>query len=258
MQLSKPELTAFRIKNKNHFFEVFWTLKVTSPTAPWAAGGGCGPSETAAGLLKTRRDRRDLAGQLSASGHGPSSHRPSAPCTQRARPTPPTASATPTLTTRPPGPGSGSIRPKTTNKEEARVRLRGPPPQVPTPLGGSWSPTRANSYPGLDAVSAPRPGSRWCTAASPARTVTKEQGIRVGRGESSEPREPRLCARPAARTRPLPAHHSAPRASTVRGAAEPSRRAASAPESPWPHSPGRGGESARCASLPRAGRGWSR
>lgn len=45
-------------------------------------------------------------------------------------------------------------------------------------------------------------------------------------------------ARPAAL--PLPARHSAPRADTARGAAEPSRRAASAPDSPWPHWPGRG------------------
>lgn len=156
MQLSKPELTAFRIKNKNHFLEVFWTLKVTSPTAPWAAGGGCGPSETAAGLLRTRRGRRDLAGQLSASGHGPSSHRPSAPCTQRARPTPPTASATPTLTTRPPGPGSGSIRPKTTNKEEARVRLRGPPPAGAYTPRGVVVPDKGQLLPGA--------GRRECTA----------------------------------------------------------------------------------------------
>lgn len=114
-----------------------------------------------------------------------------------------------------------------------------------------FSPTRA-ILPGA--------GPRWCTAASPACTVTKEQGIRAGLGESSEPREPReprLCARPAARTRPLPARHSAPRASTARGAAEPSRRAASAPGSPWPQPRARG-ESARwprCLGQGAAGAG---
>lgn len=154
---------------------------------------------------------------------------------------------TQTLTARPPGPGSGSNRPKTTNKEKARGSLRGPrqthaapegacSPQgvVPRPCG--FSTTRANSHPGLDAESAPRPGSRWRTADSPARTETKEQRVRVGPGESQETRP---CARPAARTRPLPARHSAPRADTARGVAEPNRRAASAPGSPWPHSPGR-------------------
>lgn len=174
---------------------------------------------------------------------------------------------TQTLTARPPGPGSGSIRPKTTNKEEAGVSLRGRREARAAPEGTytargvvtrtcGFSPTGANSSPGLDATSAPRPGSRWCTAASRARPVTKGQGVGVGLGESSEPREPRLCARPAARTRPLPARHSAPRASTARGAAEPSRRAASAPGSPWPHSPGAGDPLG--ASLPRAVRGCSR
>lgn len=65
MQLSKPELTAFRIKDKNHFFEVFWTFKLTSMVSiPERLGGGCGPSETAAGLPKVRRDRLDLSGRL--------------------------------------------------------------------------------------------------------------------------------------------------------------------------------------------------
>lgn len=53
------------------------------------------------------------------------------------------------------------------------------------------------------------------------------------------PGNPRPCAGPAAGTRPLPARHSAPRADTARDVAEPSRRAASAPDSPWPHSSGR-------------------
>lgn len=141
--------------------------------------------------------------------------------------------------------GSSSIKPETANKEEARGGLRGPrrthadrylQPSVwrPGPEVCGCSPTRASPGPGLDAGSAQRRGSSRRTAGSPARTRTKKTAVPDG---------PRGCdapARPAARTRPLPAHHSAPRADTARGVAEPNRRGASAPGSPWPHCSERG------------------
>lgn len=66
---------------------------------------------------------------------------------------------------------------------------------------------------------------------------------------------PRSCAQPAAWS--LPARHSAPRADTAHGGAEPSRRAASAPESPWPTLSGERGGSAFCASLLQPVSRWS-
>lgn len=136
MQLSKPELTAFRRKDKNHFFEVFWAFELTSVISiPERLGGGCGPSETAAGRLKVRRGRLDLAGQLRTSSHGPSSHCPAAPFTQRAHPTPPTAPANP-------NPNCQASRTGLGLHQAEDYEQRGGRGQPPRPPRGSRSPRR--------------------------------------------------------------------------------------------------------------------
>lgn len=112
------------------------------------------------------------------------------------------------------------------NKGDTGGPTRRPPGRTCSPRGDRGAPTR---------------GSRWPTAgARPRRAADGYPGTPIPRA-----------------ARPLPARHSAPRADTARGAAEPSRRAASALESPWPALSGERGGSACCASLPRPVSRWS-
>lgn len=169
-----------------------------------------------------------------------------------------------TPTARPPGPGAGSIRPQAVNKEKAGAASESRAgltqhPKVPAALRGlrprpgvyGCSSTRASLCPGPDAEK--------CTASPNPLAHCRLSSTPRDKGDGGDRKVPGAATRRSSRHphRLLPARHSAPRADTARGVAEPSRRAASAPDSPWPHCPGRE-ETDRCASLPRRVRDWSR
>jgi hypothetical protein len=140
--------------------------------------------------------------------------------------------------------------------EPRRLRLQVRPPANP----GRWlrikrrpgaaSEARAGLAEPPKAPAALGDGARDCGCARPGPARRERITLRVplahcrlpgahsdkGGGGPGGPQS--HAPRPARRrTRPLPEHHSALRADTALGVAEPSRRAASAPDSPWSRCP---------------------